>query len=196
MKSPGAHLAATEIIAASAGAPGAPAAAPRSTSIVTRMKFAASPEQAWGELIFYEQIAERPPLHLRLLLPLPIRTEGRKSEVGDDARCVYEGGHLLKRVTRIDRGRRYEFEVVEQDLTVGGGMRLLGGGYTLRELPDGRAEVALETRYVSPKHPRWLWKPIEAAVCHTFHRHILGTMRRNAESCDRLIATRTGGRLD
>jgi hypothetical protein len=185
VKSHGADLAATEIIAASAGAPGAAAAATRSTSIVTRMKFAASPEQAWDALIFYEQITERPPLHLRLLLPLPIRTEGRKSGVGDDARCVYEGGHLLKRVW---------FEVVEQNLTVGGGMRLLGGGYTLRELPDGRAEVALETCYVSPKHPRWLWKPIEAAVCHTFHRHILGTMRRNAESYNHLIATRTGGR--
>ena len=67
------------------------------------MKFAASPEQAWHGLMFYEQIAERPPLHLRLLLPLPIGTEGPKSQVGDEARCLYEGGHLLKRVTRIDR---------------------------------------------------------------------------------------------
>jgi len=181
--------AATEIIAESAGAF---AVTPRSTSIVTRMKFAASPEQAWDRLLFYEQIAERPPLHLRLLLPLPIRTEGRKSRVGDDTRCVYAGGHLLKRVTRIDRGRRYEFEVVEQHLTIGGGMRLVGGSYTLRDLPDGHAEVALETRYLSPKHPRWLWEPIEAAVCHAFHRHILGTMRRNAVSCNRLVATRTG----
>jgi hypothetical protein len=182
---------ATEIIAESTGAPEAPAAAPRSTSIVTRMKFAASPEQTWNALIFYEQIAERPPLHLRVLLPLPIRTEGRKSRVGDAVKCVYEGGYLEKRVTRIERGRDYEFEVVEQDLTVGGGMRLLRGGYTLRELPCGGVEVALETRYLSPKHPRWLWKPIEAAVCHTFHRHILGTMRRNAESSNRLVATRT-----
>ena len=164
-----------------------------STSIVTRMTFAASPERAWHELMFYEQIAERPPLPLRLLLPRPIRTEGPKSRVGDGARCVYAGGHLLKRVTRIDRGRRYEFEVVEQDLAIGGGMRLVGGGYTLRDLPNGRAEVALETRYLSPKHPRWLWKPIEAAVCHWFHRHILSAMRRNAESCNRLVATRTRG---
>jgi hypothetical protein len=163
--------------------PGAVVAVPQPfTSVVTRMKFAASPEQAWQVLMFYEQIEERPPLHLRLLLPLPIRTEGRKSEVADEARCVYQGGHLLKRVTQVDPGCYYGFEVVEQHLRVGSGIRLLGGGYRLRELMGGRTEIALETRYVSPRRPHWLWKPIEAAVCHMFHRHILGAMRRNLGS--------------
>jgi hypothetical protein len=166
---------------------GSAAATQQSTSIVTRTKFAVLPEQAWNGLMFYEKISERPPLHLRLLLPLPIRTEGRKAEVGDETRCLYEGGHLLKRVTQIDRGRHYEFEVVEQNLTVGGGIRLAGGSYTLSELPDGRTEVALNTRYVSPRRPRWLWKPVEAALCHMFHRQILGAMRRNAESRDRFV---------
>jgi hypothetical protein len=161
-----------------------PSAAPAvvAMAIVTRMRFAASPERAWEGLVFYEQIAERPPLHLRLLLPRPIGTEGRKSEVGDEVRCVYEGGFLLKRVTRIDRGRHYGFEVGEQNLAVGGGIRLSGGAYTLRKFPDGSSEMALETRYVSPWRPRWLWHSIEAVICHAFHRHILGVIRRTVES--------------
>ena len=163
---------------------GVAAATQQSTSIVTRTKFAVLPEQAWDGLVFYEQIAERPPLALRLLMPLPIRTEGRKTEVGDEARCLCVGGHLIKRVTQIERGRRYEFEVIEQNLAVGGGIRLLGGSYTLSELPNGCTEVALSTRYMSPKRPRWLWKPVEAVFCHIFHRHILGAMRHNAESRD------------
>ena len=168
--------------------PGAAAAAQQSTSVVTRMKFAVLPEQAWDGLVFYEQIEKRPPLSLRLLMPLPIRTEGRKAEVGDEARCLYVGGHLIKRVTKIERNRRYEFEVVEQNLAVGGGIRLLGGSYTLSKLPDGCTEVALSTRYVSPKRPRWLWKPVEAVFCHIFHRHILRAMRHNAESKPRTRA--------
>jgi hypothetical protein len=151
------------------------------------MKFAASPERVWDGLIFFEQIAERPPLHLRLLLPLPIRTEGRKSEVGDQVNCLYESGNLLKRVTRVERGRHYGFDLVEQNLAVGGGIRLLNGSYTLHALPDGSTEVEVETRYVSPWHPRWLWSPIEAAVCHLFHRHILSAMRSDVESRDRLV---------
>ncbi len=147
-------------------------------SVATRMTFVASPEEVWSRLMFYEQIEARPPLHLRLLLPVPIRTEGRKSEVGDEARCLYEGGHLIKRVTQVEPGKRYAFVVAEQALDVRGGLKLSGGEYTLHPLGRGRTEVTLATRYSSPKRPRWLWRPIEAVVCHWFHRHILRAMRR------------------
>jgi len=152
------------------------------TSIVTRMNFAASPERAWRGLMFYEQIGERPPLHLRVLLPVPIGTESAKSNIGDEVRCLYEGGHLLKRITQVDAGRRYAFEVVEQNLALRGGLSLAGGCYALRALADGGTEVAVTTRYVSPRRPSWLWKPIEAAVCHMFHRYLLAAMRRKVEA--------------
>jgi hypothetical protein len=153
-----------------------------STSVVTRMEFAAPPAKVWRGLMYYEQIEEPPPLHLRLLLPLPIGTEGAKSEVGDEATCIYQGGHLRKRVTQVDPCRHYGFEVVEQNLALGGGLLLSGGCYTLHELAGGRTEVAITTRYVSRKRPGWMWKPIEAIVCHLFHRHLLSAMRRKIES--------------
>ena len=152
------------------------------TSVVTEMTYAAAPGRVWDGLMFYEQIPSRPPLHLRLLLPDPIRVEGRRSAVGDETLCVYDRGHLLKRVTRIVPRRHYGFDVVEQDLAIGREIRLTGGSYTLRELPDGSTRIGLETRYVSPVRPRWLWGLVEAAVCHAFHRHILGAMRHAVES--------------
>lgn len=150
--------------------------------IVTRMIFDAPAAQAWASLMFYEEIGQRPPLYLRLLLPVPLGTEGKSSQIGNEAKCLYQGGYLLKRTTDIDPNRLYEFEVVEQELMIGGGMRLSGGRYTLRELPDGRTEVSVETRYVSTRRPRWLWKPLEAMVCHWFHRYLLASMRRKALS--------------
>ena len=157
-------------------------AATQPVSVVTRMVFTAPPERVWKGLVFYEELGERPPLHLRLLLPVPIRNEGKVSDVGDEATCLYEGGHLLKRITKIEKGDLYEFEVAEQALSVGGGMRLSGGRYTLRGLSDGQTEVSVETRYLSRKWPRWFWKPLEKMVCHMFHRYLLGTMRRQIES--------------
>jgi len=150
-------------------------------TVVTSMVFASSPEQAWNRLMFYEQIDGRPPLHLRLLLPVPIETIGRKSEVGDEARCLYEGGFLIKRVTEVEPGRRYAFEIAEQSLDVGGGMKLSGGEYLLREVGPRQTDVQITTRYTSPRRPRWLWAPVESAVCHAFHRHILNAMRREVE---------------
>ena len=153
-----------------------------STSIATRMKFAVAPERVWERLMFYEQIEQRPPLHLRLLLPVPLRIEGLRPSVGEELKCSYESGHLLKRVTNIERWRHYGFKVIEQDLKVGGGLTLSGGCYALRALASGGTEVTVTTRYESPRRPRWLWKPIEAAVCHMFHRHLLSAMRQKAEA--------------
>jgi len=98
--------------------------------------------------------------------------------VGNEVLCVYQGGFLRKRVTRVDPGRRYDFEVVEQSLTIAGGIRLVGGSYSLRAVAEGSTRVELETRYVGGRRPRWLSMPVEAVVCRAFHRHLLGALRR------------------
>ncbi len=129
--------------------------------------------------MFYEEIAARPAFFLRQLVPIPIGSEGCKIEVGGEVKCRYVSGHLLKRVTQIIQARDYTFEVIEQNLAFGGGIKLLGGGYTLRKLSENETRVALATRYASPYHPRWLCGRFEALVCHSFHRHIFAAMRSN-----------------
>jgi hypothetical protein len=147
-------------------------------SVTTCQDFFAAADAVWDTLIFYEEIAEDRPFFLRYFLPIPIGTQGCKSEVGSDVKCQYATGHLLKRVTRIVRRRNYTFQVVEQHLDLGG-IRLLGGDYTLRTLSKDRTRVALATHYASPNSPRWLFGRVEAAVCHSFHRYILSGMRSN-----------------
>lgn len=151
-------------------------------SVVTGMRLLAPPRLAWERLLYYEEILDPPPLALRLLLPEPTRTEGRKAVVGDLTRCQYREGHLLKRMTRVAPPSHCSFEVVEQELSIAGGIRLVGGSYTLSELPDHSTRVELETRYVSERSPNWLRRPLETAVCHAFHRHILGAMGRSLGS--------------
>lgn len=151
------------------------------SAVATQMTFSASPAKAWEGLMFFEEIEQPPPFHLRMMLPVPIRTVGKKDTVGDEARCLYEGGHLIKRITRVDPGVHYHFDVIEQELPMGGGLKLSGGGYTLRQVTDGSTEVTLATRYVSARRPRWFWQPVESFVCHSFHRHILAQMRKKLE---------------
>lgn len=148
--------------------------------VVTRKRIAASPARVWDALVFYEQIDRKPPWLLRKLLPRPIRTEGEKSAPGDEALCLYEGGHLLKRVTRIEPEVRYEFEVARQDLLIGRGLRLHGGSYDLRPLDGGATELSVTTHYSARTGPAWLLRPIEAFVCHRFHHHLLDAIGRAA----------------
>jgi len=159
-----------------------PATTRSTTSVVTRMLFAVPPERVWSNLLFFEHIRRRPPLHLRLLLPIPIGTEGAKSQVGNEVRCLYERGHLIKRITHIEAPRRYEFEVIEQQLRVCGGLALIGGCYLLRSLEGGGTEVSVTTQYMSGTRFGLLWTPIEAMACHMFHRHLLSAMKQEIES--------------
>jgi hypothetical protein len=146
------------------------------TTVVTAIEVAAPVEAVWGSMMFYEQIRKRPPWLLRLVLPVPLRTEGHPTEVGGEIRCVYPSGYLIKRVTRMSRGWNYDFEVFEQNLSLGGGIKLVGGSYTLSDLPGERTKVTLETVYQSPHRPRWLCQWFEARVCRLFHRHILNAV--------------------
>jgi len=152
------------------------------TSIDTRARLNASPSRVWSALMLYEDILDPPPVYLRLLLPIPIRTRGRAHQVGDEVECLYETGRLVKRIHDIEPDCHYRFEVVEQSLTIGGNIRLSGGGYALYALADGTTELRIETRYVGGRRPRRLWRPIEALVCKAFHRHLLSEMRRRLES--------------
>jgi hypothetical protein len=149
-------------------------------TVVTRMVFDLPGGQLWRNLMFYEQIVDPPPWYLKLLLPRPIRTEGSKSAVGDEALCLYQGGHLIKRVTRIEPGHCYEFAVVKQELDVGSRIRLSGGSYVLRKIEASRTELAVTTHYTGGRRPRRLWMPIESAFCHLFHRHLLVSIGRKA----------------
>ncbi len=150
---------------------------PHTASVITCQDFSASVGVVWEALMFYEEIEKSLPWILRAVLPTPIGSEGCKSEVGGEIKCRYIRGHLLKRVTHITRERSYSFDVIEQNLALRGGIKLLGGNYTLRNLSRDRTRVALSTRYQSPNQPRWLYGKLESIVCHSFHHHILAAMQ-------------------
>jgi hypothetical protein len=160
---------------------------PRETElgeVSTAMTFHATPQQAWDGIVFYEQVEHPPPWLLTLALPRPVRTEGSKAAVGDVQRCVYERGHLVKRITRCEDRRELAFEVLEQHLHFERGVRLRDGAFRLEPLGSDGTRVVLTTRYVRRLSPAWLWEPMERKIIHTLHGHVLEGMRRRSGSGD------------
>lgn len=146
---------------------------PRVDAVTTRLELDLPPERVWDALRFYEEIPTRPSALLRLVLPTPRRSEGQKGQPGALIRCTYEGGYLVKRITVADRPRLLRFEVVEQHLGIDSCLSLGGGSYEVREREAG-CEVLLTTAYRGHLRPRFLWLPLERALAHAVHRHILG----------------------
>ncbi len=165
-------------------------------SVSTEALFEAPPPVAWDAIMFYEEVAHKPPLILRLALPVPIRSEGTKTSVGDVVRCVYDRGYLVKRITAAEEYRRLSFEVLEQNLHFERDVTLLGGSFELS--PSGAdnptTRVVLRTHYQRHLNPKWLWEPIERVVIRSLHQHVLKGMREKANKAWSDLASL--GRLD
>jgi hypothetical protein len=156
---------------------------PRQTAVATvrtELTMDATPQEAWEGLKFYEEVRHDPPWLARWLLPRPIRAEGPKAAVGDRVRCVYDEGYVVKQITRYEPGRRLAFRVVEQTLFPDE-LTLRDGSFELLPIAGGRTQVVLTTRYARRLSPTAEWGPIERAVLHSLHGHVLEGMRRQAE---------------
>ncbi|HEY5373191.1 MAG TPA: hypothetical protein VIK01_05865 [Polyangiaceae bacterium] len=141
-------------------------------SVTTRLHFRASPEDVWRCLMFYEDVPQRPRTLLRLLLPMPVNSQGNKLSVGATVRCQYTRGHLLKLITTVEPARLLAFEVLEQQLGIERYARACEGSYRFAAT-DGGTELALTTRYLGRLWPRFLWRQLERQLCHRVHFHIL-----------------------
>ena len=149
---------------------------PTTHDVVTRAAVPASPQEVWRRIVFYEEVPHRPPMLLRLLLPVPLRTSKPSLVAGALVQCSYSGGgHLMKRITEVKSPSLVRFEVIEQRLGVEQYLTTVAGSYDIRDSGDG-SEVALTTIYRGHLRPRWLWRGPERWLAHALHRHILGGM--------------------
>lgn len=154
-----------------------------SETVATMMDFAASPEQVWESMMFYEEVPGRPSWLLRLFLPAPVRTGGAKTRVGATIECVYDGGHLEKRITESETAQHIAFDVTMQALGIEDVISMTGGSYDIRSTPGG-STVVLTTVYRGHLRPRWLFRPLEHYLAHRLHRHILDGMRAVLATAD------------
>lgn len=114
-------------------------------------------QRAWEKVCFYEHIAIEPSLLLRTVLPVPQRTTGAYTKVGDVSRCMYsDGGYLAKRITRIVEGERIDFDIIEQSIRYADNIVLKGGTIQIEAHEDGTSSVRMQTRYELHRAARFI----------------------------------------
>jgi hypothetical protein len=156
-------------------------------SVTTSVFFYASPETVWRGMLSYEEVPAPPPLMLRTLLPVPLRTVGDKMCLGAAVQCLYGGGDLVKQITAVEPPHLLAFEVTHQRLGIESCVTAIGGSYQIRACGI-RTEIVLTTNYHAYLQPRYIWRPMEQLLAHAFHRHILEGMR---DSLPHLLSSTT-----
>lgn len=151
--------------------------------VSTTLSFPADPEAVWASIVTYEEVKRPAPLWLRLLLPQPVGTKGDKTQPGAAIPCLYRGGHLTKRIRTVEAPYYLSFDVTDQHLGIERFLMARRGSYEISPAGEHGSVVELVTCYEGRLRPRWLWRPIEAAIAHAFHRHVLAGMREEVAQC-------------
>jgi hypothetical protein len=135
-------------------------------------------QRAWEKVCFYEHIAIQPSWLLRTVLPVPTRTTGAYSKVGDMSRCLYsDGGYLAKRITHIVDGQRIEFDIIEQSIRYAGRIVLKGGTIRIQSHDDGTSSVLMATRYELHRAARCLPRYFVNRVVKAMHEIVIRDMQ-------------------
>jgi hypothetical protein len=157
--------------------------------VSTQMVFHAPAARAWDAIVFFEEVKNPPPWILRVGLARPLYTRGSARAVGDVKICVYNKGHITKRIRTVEPSRFLGFEVIEQQIGYERDIRLVGGSFAFAPLGTEDTLVTLTTTYRPRLAPRFCWRRGEALAIHTLHRHVLEGMRQAAEAPDHGLAS-------
>jgi hypothetical protein len=134
--------------------------------------------RAWEKVCFYEHITLRPSWLLRTALPVPVRTTGTYSKVGDVSRCLYsDGGYLAKKITHIVGGQRIDFNIIEQSIRYANRIVLRGGTIEIQAHHDGTSSVLMTTRYEVHGATRWIPRMLINHVVKAMHKIVIRDMQ-------------------
>jgi len=150
----------------------------RTHVVCTSGRLACEARQAWEKVCFYEHIVTEPSWLLRTVLPVPVRTTGTYSNVGDISRCLYsDGGYLAKKIVQIVDGRRIEFDIIEQSIRYANRIVLKGGTIQIESHADGTSSVLMVTRYELHRAARWVPRVFINYVVKAMHEIVIRDMQ-------------------
>lgn len=153
---------------------------PDSETIITTRIVDGTPEELWESIQFYEEVEGHRPRLLVLALPKPLYTRGSIDEPGDEKQCVYDKGHITKRVTEVKPGEVLAFDVIEQIDFENRSVRLISGRFLFEPVDECRTRITLETTYEPKLQARPIWRPYEIAVTRELHEHVIFGMEQTA----------------
>lgn len=115
-------------------------------------------------------------------LPVPLECTLEKEEEGALRTCYFEGGQIVERITRLERGKILQMDVVDYQLT---GRKWLGfreAVYYFEALPGGHTKMTRITTYTSELKPRLYWEPLEKWGIRQEHAYIFRHLKNNLQA--------------
>ena len=118
------------------------------------------------------------PLGLVLGLPAPYKCVLEADTVGAKRHCLFEKGKIVAQITKYEKGKILEMQVIDYTLTGKDWFEFVDAKYTFEEI-GSQTKITRTSSYKSILNPRIYWQPLEAYGIEQEHLFVLNSLKKN-----------------
>ena len=119
------------------------------------------------------------PFLMKLDLPIPKKCILEDEKVGGIRTCYFEGGKIVEKITKLEKGKILKMDVIDYQLT---GRKWLGFNqaiYLFNDLKNGQTKMTRITTYTSALYPRFYWQPLEKIGIEQEHEYVFSNLKKD-----------------
>lgn len=118
------------------------------------------------------------PIGLMLGLPSPYKCVLEADTIGAKRNCLFSNGKIVAEITKYEKGKVLEMDVVDYTLTGRDWFEFVDATYTFKEV-GGQTRITRTSSYKSILNPRFYWQPLESWGIDQEHEFVLNSLKKN-----------------
>ncbi len=141
-----------------------------------------SSEEVYETIKSVDTLDAPKPFLMRLDLPVPLKCLLEEEKVGGIRRCFFEKGDIVERVTKLEKAKILQMDVIEYNLTGRTWLGFKEAIYTFEDLGDSACKMTRITTYTSELHPRFYWEPLEQLGISQEHEYVFRNLVKDLKN--------------
>ena len=137
-----------------------------------------SPEVVFDEVKQMDKLDAKKPIGLKLGLPSPYQCVLEADTIGAKRNCLFENGKIIAEITKYEKGKVLEMDVIDYTLTGRDWFEFVDATYTFEEIND-QTKITRTSSYKSILYPRTYWQPLENWGIEQEHIFVLNSLKKN-----------------
>jgi len=125
-----------------------------------------------------EKLDAEKPIGLLLGLPSPYKCVLDADTIGAKRNCLFSNGKIVAEITKYEKGKVLEMDVVDYTLTGRDWFEFVDATYTFKEVA-GQTKITRTSSYKSILNPRFYWQPLESWGIDQEHVFVLNSLKKN-----------------
>ena len=118
------------------------------------------------------------PLGISLGLPAPYKCVLQADSIGSKRICYFKNGTITAQITKYDKGKILEMDVIEYNLTGKEWFKFVDASYSFNK-EDEKTKITRTSSYKSVLRPRFYWRAIEHWGIEQEHKFVLKSLQKN-----------------